>query len=197
MKQSSGQGLAMLVVVLVTGCAAAPTLPPPVGVVATSDAELAVVTLSPRSQSNVSGRLDVGRFGNGVRITGVIAGLPGAGSYGFHVKESGDCSSPDAASAGGIFNPQATLHGRPASAAHKAGGLDNIEADPSGVARVDVQLAGVTLGGGRYNDVANRSLVVHARPDDYATQPEGAAGARIACGTIGIVLPPPVAPRAG
>ena len=42
----------------------------------------------------------------------------------------------------------------------------------------------VTLGGGAINDVAGRALIVHAAPDDYASQPAGNAGARVACGII-------------
>jgi Cu-Zn family superoxide dismutase len=33
-------------------------------------------------------------------------------------------------------------------------------------------------------DVLGRSLIVHARPDDYATQPAGNSGDCIACGLI-------------
>jgi Cu-Zn family superoxide dismutase len=36
------------------------------------------------------------------------------------------------------------------------------------------------------NDVATRALIVHAAPDDYASQPAGNAGARVACGIIKI-----------
>ena len=34
------------------------------------------------------------------------------------------------------------------------------------------------------NDIADRALIVHAAPDDYASQPAGNAGARVACGVI-------------
>jgi Cu-Zn family superoxide dismutase len=34
------------------------------------------------------------------------------------------------------------------------------------------------------NQIFGRSLVVHAMPDDYKTQPSGASGTRIACGVI-------------
>jgi Cu-Zn family superoxide dismutase len=30
-------------------------------------------------------------------------------------------------------------------------------------------------------------VIVHAQTDDFKTQPSGAAGARVACGVIGIV----------
>jgi Cu-Zn family superoxide dismutase len=40
----------------------------------------------------------------------------------------------------------------------------------------------------------NRAIVVHADPDDYESQPSGAAGARIACGVIE-ADPAPIIPR--
>ena len=62
--------------------------------------------------------------------------------------------------------------------------MDNIVSDAGGVAKVNVHLRGVTLGGGAANDIAGRAVIVHAAPDDYHTQPTGNAGARVACGVI-------------
>ena len=53
---------------------------------------------------------------------------------------------------------------------------------PAGRAGLDVWLNGVSLGGA--NDIVGRALIVHAAPDDYASQPSGNSGARIACGVI-------------
>lgn len=178
---------------LLAGCTSQPLVEPPTGVVAYHDAERAVVDLEPRSGSQVSGRLEVERFGPGVRVTGAVRGLPGAGKYGIHVTSIGDCSAADAMSAGPIFNPHRTAHGAPALGDHMAGDMDNITADASGIARIDQQLIGVTLGGDAYNDIANRAIVVRERADDHATQPDGAAGARTACGVITVTIPPPPA----
>ena len=41
----------------------------------------------------------------------------------------------------------------------------------------------ITLGDGGERDVANRTIVIHAKPDDWG-QPTGNAGARLACGVI-------------
>ena len=69
-------------------------------------------------------------------------------------------------------------------ATHHAGDMDNLVSDASGVAKVNMHLRGVTLGGGAANDIAGRAVIVHAAPDDYRTQPTGNAGARVACGVI-------------
>lgn len=153
---------------------------------ATSTASAAVVRLAPASGSLVSGTLDLRPMADGVHITGEIGGLRGGGRHGFHIHEKGDCSAADASSAGGHFNPAAQPHGRAGHGAHHAGDADNLVADGRGVAKVDTHQSGVTLGGGAANDIAGRAVIVHAQPDDYATQPTGNAGGRIACGIITI-----------
>lgn len=165
------------------------TTPPPAASTApaAATAQRAVANLAAASGSLVSGRLTLTPIAGGVRIAGDIGGLAPGSSHGFHIHEKGDCSAADASSAGGHFNPGASAHGRAGTAPHHAGDIDNIRADADGVARVDVQVAGVALGGGGGNDIASRALVVHAVADDYASQPAGNAGARIACGVIAAV----------
>lgn len=152
-----------------------------------STAQQAMVNLASASGSLVSGRLVFMPMGDGVHMTGEIGGLKPGDVRGFHIHEKGDCSAADASSAGGHFNPGAQAHGRAGQSAHHAGDTDNIVADAKGLARVDAHLRGVTLGGGAANDIAGRAVIVHAAADDYATQPTGNAGARVACGVIRIV----------
>ena len=153
---------------------------------AASTAREAVVRLAPASGSLVSGTLQLRPMGDGVHITGEIGGLTAGASHGFHIHEKGDCSAADATSAGGHFNPPAQPHGRAGHGAHHAGDADNLVADGKGVAKVNVHQSGVTLGGGAANDIAGRAVIVHAQPDDYASQPTGNAGGRIACGVIAV-----------
>jgi Cu-Zn family superoxide dismutase len=148
----------------------------------------AVANLASASGSLVSGRLQVMSMGpNAVHIAGDVGGLEPGSSHGFHIHEKGDCSAADASSAGGHFNPAGTAHGRMDDGPHHAGDIDNIVADAQGVAHVNIHVPGLTLGSGAANDVAGRAIVVHADADDYASQPAGNAGKRVACGVIRIV----------
>ena len=142
----------------------------------------ASVNLQSTEGNNASGTVNLMPMGDGVHFMGDITGLP-AGTHGFHIHETGDCSAPDATSAGGHFNPGSTNHGAPDAAEHHAGDLGNIEADASGNASVNIMANGVTLGPGA-NSIMGKGVIVHAAADDFQTQPTGNAGARLACGVI-------------
>lgn len=140
--------------------------------------------LAPTQGHKVAGHLRFAIVDGGIRVTGEVTGLPAGGTHGFHVHEHGDCSAPDGSSAGGHFNPGASDHGRVGQGAHHGGDSDNIVANDQGVATVDTLLQGVTLGDGAATEIIGRGVIVHADADDYATQPTGNAGARLACGVI-------------
>ena len=176
--------IASLGLLALAACSSAPPAAPPPPPAAASTAQQAVAVLASASGSRVSGKLTLAPMGDGVHISGEVGGLPANAQSGFHVHEKGDCSAVDATSAGAHFNPAASAHGRANTATHHAGDMDNIASDANGVAKVNVHLRGVTLGGGAANDIASRAVIVHAAPDDYHTQPTGNAGARVACGVI-------------
>ena len=142
------------------------------------------VTLAPTQGNQAAGTLELISHGDSVAIAGTISGLQPGSVHGLHVHEKGDCSAPDASSAGGHFNPVAQEHGNPDSPPHHAGDIHNITADDQGVATVNEQLTGVTLGTSAPEDILGKSVVVHAKPDDYKSQPAGNSGDRIACGVI-------------
>ena len=180
--------LASLAAVGLASCASAPQTPeggeqaasqPPAPMVANASANM-----TPASGSLVSGRLQLMAMGKGVHIHGEIGGLAPNSIHGFHIHEKGDCSAADASSAGGHFNPAGVAHGSPEASPHHAGDLDNITADAKGVARINTHVPNVSLGGEPARDILGRALIVHAAPDDYASQPAGNSGARIACGVI-------------
>ena len=165
------------------GTASTDPMPPP-GSDAAMPAASATATLQAASGSVVSGVVDLMSHGNGVHLSGRIAGLTAGTQHGFHVHETGDCSAPDATSAGGHFNPGGDPHGAHDADSHHAGDLPSVTANDQGEAEVDLMVEGLEIGTGGPRDVIGRALVVHAGPDDFQTQPDGAAGARIGCGVI-------------
>jgi len=151
-----------------------------------SAALAASAAVEPRSGSAVAGTVRLTQTAGHVRAHVELAGFVPNSEHGFHVHDKGDCSAPDAASAGGHFNPGGSPHGRAGGAGsppHHAGDLPNLRADASGKVRVDLELAGVTLAAGP-TSIVGRSVVVHRDADDYTTQPSGNSGPRIACGVI-------------
>jgi len=112
------------------------------------------------------------------QVTGLTPGL-----HGFHIHEKGDCTAPDAASAGGHFNPHKEPHAGPDDAHRHAGDLGNLSADANGVAVYHVEVSGITLDAGA-DSIIGRAVIVHANADDLRTQPAGNAGPRLACGLI-------------
>jgi Cu-Zn family superoxide dismutase len=143
----------------------------------------AIATLEARSGSGVSGTVSFRQSGDRLRAHVELTGLVPGSEHGWHVHEKGDCSAPDASSAGGHFNPAGVAHGRAGSGVHHAGDLPSLIADAKGTVRADLELSGVTLDSGA-NSVVGRALVVHRDPDDFTTQPSGNSGPRIACGVI-------------
>ncbi len=62
------------------------------------------------------------------------------------------------------------------------GDMPNLLANAAGEARFSGEISGLSLSGA--SGVVGRSVVVHADPDDYKSQPAGNSGKRIACGVI-------------
>jgi len=142
------------------------------------------VSIASTQGSQATGQLTITREGDGARIRGQISGLAPNGQYGFHIHETGDCSAPDASSAGEHFNPTGQPHGNPASGAHHVGDLTNIGSDATGSALVDVMAPGVTLGGDTSTSIVGKAVIVHESADDYSSQPAGNTGNRLGCGVI-------------
>ena len=136
----------------------------------------ATATLAAASASTVAGSVK-----GGLHVTGDITGLT-PGEHGFHLHAKGDCSAPDATSAGDHWNPTNQAHGAPSAAAHHSGDLGNITADASGKAHVDVTVKGISLDGA--SSVVGKAVIVHGKADDLKTQPSGNAGPRVACGVV-------------
>lgn len=141
----------------------------------------AQVTLQPTQGNTAAGTMTFKQKGEQVAIDAEISGLT-PGQHGFHIHEKGDCSAPDGTSAGGHFNPTKQPHGDPNGAAHHVGDLPMLMADANGHASLHIESKAIALQGEQ--SVIGKAVIIHQKMDDYATQPTGNSGARVACGVI-------------
>lgn len=150
---------------------------------AAGKATRAVAVLHPTQANKAEGTVWFTATGGGVAVKASLKGLT-PGAHGFHVHEFGDCTAPDAASAGGHFNPTGAPHGAPTDPVRHAGDLGNVQANADGTATLEWTDPKMKLD---YPDgVIGRGVIVHTNPDDLKTQPTGNAGGRVACGVVGV-----------
>jgi len=148
----------------------------------------AVAVVYPASGSTCKGLVRITQDASSVKLVADIEGLAPGSKHAFHVHEFGDCSAPDAMSAGTHYDPAQTKHhGMPNDKASHAGDMGNIEADASGKVHFELTLDGASVDG-PLSPVLGRAVIIHANPDDFS-QPVGNAGGRIGCGVIGLAKP--------
>jgi Cu-Zn family superoxide dismutase len=145
---------------------------------------MAAASLTPTQGNNVRGLVMFHEMDGHLMAHAKLTGLPPNTEHGFHLHDKGDCASADGTSAGGHFNPGKTAHG-PQDGEHHAGDLPPLKANAEGVVDQKFMLMGVTIKPGA-TSIDGRSVIVHANPDDFKTQPTGNSGARIACGVIAV-----------
>jgi Cu-Zn family superoxide dismutase len=144
----------------------------------------AVARLEAKSESSLSGEAffteeDSGDVSFAVHIENVEPG-----QHAVHIHESGDCSAPDASSAGDHWNPTSDPHGKWGEEPHHLGDIGNIEVGEDGSGSLSLTTEDWSLGEMDARSVLGKAVVVHAGEDDFSTQPDGAAGDRIGCGVI-------------
>jgi superoxide dismutase, Cu-Zn family len=148
----------------------------------------AVAVLNPTAGSQCHGVIRFTQDGDVVKVVADIEGLNPGQQHAIHVHDFGDCSAPDATSAGSHYNPEGHQHGLPATAERHAGDLGNLTADKDGKTHYEITVTNCSVAGLK-NPILGRAVIVHAKVDDGG-QPVGNAGARIACGVIGVAKAP-------
>jgi superoxide dismutase, Cu-Zn family len=135
-----------------------------------SGKELGTVTLS-----DSSGR---------IIASGQLTGLP-RGEHAIHLHTVGKCAPPKFETAGDHWNPTGREHGTQNPNGPHLGDLPNFSVAQNSSGRVEVTAPGGTLRGANpLLDSDGAAVVVHAKPDDYKSQPSGNSGDRIACGVV-------------
>jgi Cu-Zn family superoxide dismutase len=119
----------------------------------------------------------------GLLITGTVSDL-GLGGHGIHIHAVGRCEPPFT-TAGPHFNPTNHQHGYKSPTGWHAGDLPNLDLPAAGAYRFEALVPDVTIRGhNALLDMDGASIVIHSARDDYAADPSGNSGGRIACGVI-------------
>jgi Cu-Zn family superoxide dismutase len=134
-----------------------------------------------------AGRASFQQTSHGVLIEIELHGLqPGAHAVMIHTTAACDPKQLFT-SAGPDFSFEPTkLHGFFVKGGPRPGDLPNQFAAADGTLHASTITNAFSLGNGKKSifDRDGASIIVHANADDYTTQPDGDAGARLACGTI-------------
>lgn len=110
-----------------------------------------------------------------IDVTGVEPGF-----HGVHLHEKGLCEPQEGfTTAGGHANPRGTAHGYLVADGSHGGDLPNAYAHEERHIRTDLFKGGYSLAD--FQDADGFAVMVHAKADDYESQPSGAAGERVAC----------------
>jgi Cu-Zn family superoxide dismutase len=138
--------------------------------------EQAVAVLIPTKGSKVAGTIRFVGTTDGIEVVADVKGLP-KGKHGFHVHMMGDCSAPDASSAGDHFKFSSAD-----ATAKVTGNLGDLDAKADGSVTYVTRIPEATLQGTR--TLLGRSVVIHQNPNDMASS--AATDQRLACGVIGV-----------
>lgn len=134
----------------------------------------------------ISGRILFNDVPGGVQVCAYVMGLPEykpasgnnppIGPHGFHIHEFGNCdvgkTDEPFMSSGGHWNPDNQPHG------NHAGDFPVLFSNHGRA------LMCFFTDKFKVKDIIGKAIIIHESPDDYRTQPAGAAGKRLACGVI-------------
>ena len=121
------------------------------------------------------------RMDGGTLVLAQVEGLPQGGGpcapqvFGFHIHQGSACTgnaSDPFADTGAHYNPHNCPHPAHAGDMPPLFGNDGYAFQAFYTGRFTV------------DEIVGRTVVIHAGPDDFTTQPAGNSGAKIACGII-------------
>jgi len=149
-----------------------------------TESHTAVVNIEAKSDSSVSGKVTFEEKNGKVIMKASLSGLE-PGNHAIHIHAIGDCSAPDGKSAGGHWNPTDENHGKWGEAPFHRGDIGNLVADENGNGSVERETDLWCLScNDEEKNIIGKAIIIHAGPDDFSSQPSGAAGPRVGCGEI-------------
>ena len=148
-------------------------------------ANTASATLKDASGADI-GKATLTQTPNGVLVRAEAKGIS-EGEHAFHIHQTGTCDGSDGfKSAGGHFALD-HQHGFEVDGGPHPGDMPNVKVHADGAFAAEFINTAVSLKQGEPGylfDEDGSALVIHAKADDYRSQPSGDAGDRIACGVI-------------
>jgi len=144
----------------------------------------ATVTIQAKNNSGITGTVTFTDKDGEIEM---VANIEGAteGDHAIHIHETGDCSADDGTSAGGHWNPTNVDHGTWGTEPFHIGDIGNIGVGSDGKGSISRTTDLWCLGcSDTIKNIIGKAIIIHAGPDDFSSQPSGAAGPRIGCGVI-------------
>jgi Cu-Zn family superoxide dismutase len=139
------------------------------------------------AQGRTRARATAEQSGDSLRVRVEAVGMS-PGAYGAHLHTVGRCDPPGFAGAGPHWNPAGQMHGKDNPKGMHKGDLPNLMVGADGRGSFEYTIPNAGLSGmlpNRLIDADGAAVVIHAKPDDYRTDPSGNSGDRIACGVLG------------
>ena len=144
----------------------------------------AIATIEAKSGSSVSGTVTFIEKDGIVVMKAALSGLS-QGNHAIHIHAIGDCSAADGKSAGGHWNPTKKNHGKWMEAPFHIGDIGNLVVGADGTGTIERETNLWSVGGkDAAKNVIGHAIIIHEGPDDFSSQPSGAAGPRVGCGEI-------------